>query len=927
MAIGAAPDRAAGAALSYLGGRSFVDDRALLLELFTAVLAESEGPRAVELHERAAALGKRARADSHDAARELEQLVASLSLDDAQLLLRSLSRWFQLINLAEDNERVRRLRRRERERGERPRPGSLRDAVLHLAERGVTASELRETLARSELRLVLTAQPTEARRRTTVEKLARIFARLRDLDERPPVPGDEAAARRAIAGTIQELWGSDEVRPATPTVLDEVHAGLVYFASTLHAVVPELYRELEAAIEEVYPGEEVGVPPLLTFGTWMGGDRDGNPNVTAAATAEALEMMRGACLHLLESRVELLAQRVSLSERLADGSEELSATLASLVARLPDEAARLERRNPEEPYRRFFSLMAARVRATREGAREGYADPAELLAELRVAQRSLERGQGRFIARTQLHDTIRQVEVFGFHFARLDLREHAARHRDAIGEVLGALGVHDGYGSLAPAERVPVLAREIAERRPLIPADLSGFSAETREVVETFRTTAALLRGRHAGAVQAYVVSGTEEPADLLEVLLLMKESGLSRAGGEGAMLRIVPLFEAEESLERSAETMATLLDLPVYRTALRAVGDEQEVMIGYSDSNKDAGYVASGWATYRAQLALAEVLGRAGVAWVFFHGRGGALGRGGGPANRAIHAQPPGTVAGRMKMTEQGEVLSAKFSLPAVAHRELELTGSAVLVSTLDSEPAADAERDERFTEVMTEMARGSAEVYRDLVYGDPGLQAFFHAGTPVDEISRLQLGSRPARRRASRDIADFRAIPWVFSWTQARIVLPAWFGLGSALDAAMTEYGLDLLQEMEREWPFFSALLSNAEMACAKADLAVGRRYAALVEDRAVRKRIWGRIEAEFGLTCRSLLSVTGQERLLAREPQLRASIDRRNPYVDPMSLIQVELLRRSRRRTAGEEDEALARASFLAINGIAAGMRNTG
>ena len=890
------------------------------------MLAASEGERAVTLHERAAELGKQSRAGDHAATRALEQLVAALSLDDAQVLMRSLSRWFQLMNLAEDNERVRRLRRRERAHADAPRGGSLRAAVHHLAERGTTAAELREMLAGAELRLVMTAHPTEARRRTTVEKLARIFARLRDLDERPPRPGDEAAAQRALAGTIQELWGSDEVRAAAPTPLDEVHAGLVYFASTLHRVVPELYRELEAAVEEAYPGEEIEVPPLLTFGSWMGGDRDGNPNVTAAVTAEALEMMRTACLHLLEERIELLAQRVSLSDRLVDRSPDLETALEELAERFPDEAARLQRRNPEEPYRRFFSLLVARVRATREDLAAGYASPAELLADLRLAQRSLQAGQGQFVAATQLHDTIRQVEVFGFHFARLDIREHAARHSAAIAEVLSALGVHEAYGSLAPAERSALLAREIAQRRPLIPSDLSGLSAETQEVVGTFRTLGQLLRGRHAGAIQSYVVSGTEEPAHLLEVLLLMKESGLAEAGGEGALLRIVPLFESEESLDRSPVTLRALLELAVYRAALRAAGDEQEVMIGYSDSNKDAGYVASGWATYRAQVAIAEELERHGVAWVFFHGRGGALGRGGGPANRAIHAQPPGTVAGRMKMTEQGEVLSAKFSLPEIAHRELELTGSAVLVSTLEPASGPDAERLERYGEVMTEMARRSAEVYRELVYGDPSLETFFHAATPVDEISRLQLGSRPARRRATRDIAGFRAIPWVFSWTQARIVLPAWFGLGSALEAAAEAHGLDLLQEMEREWPFFSALLSNAEMACAKADLAVGRRYAELVEDRALRERIWSRIEAEFGRTCRALLAVTAQERLLAREPLLRASIDRRNPYVDPMSLLQVELLRRSR-AADGSDGEELARASFLAINGIAAGMRNTG
>ena len=681
MATEAAPS----APLSYLGGRSFVDDRALLLELFTAVLEASEGEQAVALHERAAALGKRSRSGDHGATRELEELVGSLSLDDAQVLMRSLSRWFQLMNLAEDNERVRRLRRRERAHAGAARPGSLRAAIEHLAERGATAGELRDMLARAELRLVMTAHPTEARRRTTVEKLARIFARLRDLDERPPVPGDEVAAHRALAGTIQELWGSDEVRAASPTPRDEVHAGLVYFASTLHRVVPELYRELDAAVEAAYPGEQIPVPPLLTFGSWMGGDRDGNPNVTAAVTAEALEMMRTACLHLLSERLELLAQRVSLSDRLVDRSPELEAALEQLAGRFPEAAARLQRRNPEEPYRRFFSLLVARVRATRENHAGGYASPAELLADLRLAQRSLRAGQGEFIAATQLHDTIRQVEVFGFHFARLDIREHAGapRRRDRRGAVRARRprGLRARSRPRSAARCWRARSRSAARSSP---SDLSRLSDETQEVVGTFRALAALLRGRHAGAIQSYVISGTEEPAHLLEVLLLMKESGLAEPGGGHAQLRIVPLFESEDSLERSPETLRAVLETPVYRTALRAVGEEQEVMIGYSDSNKDAGYVASGWATHRAQVALAEELERHGVAWVFFHGRGGALGRGGGPANRAIHAQPPGTVAGRMKMTEQGEVLSAKFSLPEIAHRELELAGSAVLVSTL---------------------------------------------------------------------------------------------------------------------------------------------------------------------------------------------------------------------------------------------------
>jgi phosphoenolpyruvate carboxylase len=424
--------------------------------------------------------------------------------------------------------------------------------------------------------------------------------------------------------------------------------------------------------------------------------------------------------------------------------------------------------------------------------------------------------------------------------------------------------------------------------------------------------------------VRSYIVSGTGGPADLLQVLLLMKEAGLACPGGAAAKLRIVPLFESGETLAGAADTMRALLAVPVYRTALRAVGDEQEVMIGYSDSNKDVGYVASGWATYCAQVRLARVLREHGVAWTFFHGRGGALGRGGGPANLAIRAQPPGTVLGRMKMTEQGEVLSAKYSVPEIAHRELELTASAVLGGALNGENGPDAARRAVYGERMAEMARRSAKAYRALVYEDPSFTDFFHSATPVDEISRLQLGSRPAKRKTSGDIADLRAIPWVFSWTQARINLPAWYGLGTALAATADAVGLEELREMRRSWPFFSALFSNAEMACAKADLGIARRYAALCEDDETRERIWSLIEAEFQLTVRLLVQVAEGERLLDSEPVLQASIDRRNPYVDPLSFIQVQLLRRIR---AGGAGDTLSWASFLTINGIASGLRNTG
>jgi len=904
--------------------RSFADDRALLLETLTDVVRMSDGADVLALHERAVGLARQAREGDEGAAQILAELVAGLGLDEAELLVRTLTRWFQLVNLAEDNERIRRLAAREAANAPAPRRGSMRDAVERLAAAGAGAGDVGDLLAGAEIRLVLTAHPTEARRRTTIEKLARVFTVLRELDERPATP--EGVARRRLLPTVQALWSSDELRAVSLTVLDELRASLVWFATTLSDRVPEVYRDLEAALEERYPGEEIEVPPLLSFGTWIGGDRDGNPNVTPEVTVEALRLMRNRCVRHLEGRVELLAGRVSVSERVAGPVDGLEGILAEGERSFPALAAELRELNPEEPYRRAFTFLRERLRATRKAEPGGYAGPHELLADLRAAEGALRASGNGYVAGGELRDVIRQVEVFGFHFARMDVREHAKRHRAALAEVFEEVGVMDDYASLPPAERADVLCRAIAERRPLIPADTGGFGDATREVIATFRVVRELMDTGHRDALQAYVVSGTESAADLLEVLLLMKEASLAAAGGERALLRIVPLFEAGATLEAAADTMDELLGRPEYRAALRAMGDEQEVMIGYSDSNKDAGYVASGWGTYKAQERVTDVLRAHGATWTFFHGRGGAIGRGGGPTSVAIAALPPGTVGARLKMTEQGEVLAAKYAVGPVAHRELELTASSTLVSGTDVARAPDAARLERFRAVMEEMGARSTAAYRALVYEDADFPAFFKAATPIEEISRLRLGSRPAKRKADGGIEDLRAIPWVFSWTQSRMIVPAWYGLGTALAAAREQEGLELLQEMERDWPFFAGLLSNAEMACAKADLHIARRYAELWEDEAARERLWAAVAEEFERTRTELLRVVGGDRLLDRSPVLQASIDRRNPYVDPLSFLQVELLRRV--RAAGEEpSERLGRLSLLAINGIAGGLRNTG
>jgi phosphoenolpyruvate carboxylase len=903
------------------------------LELLGATLDEvcNAGGAAeiLGLRTQAVELARHARAGDAAAGDALERMVGQLDLDQIELLIRSLTRWFQLINLAEDNERVRRIRAREAREWPAPRRGSIDEAVSRMAQHGVTAEAMRALLERSEIRLVMTAHPTEARRRTTIDKQARIFHELRALDDR--LGRDVEQAHERIRATVQELWGSDELRAISPTVLDEVRGGLVHFTSTLVDVVPRVYRELDRAVRDAYPGADLPTPPLLRFGSWIGGDRDGNPFVTPQTTVQTLELLREQCLRFLEGRLETIAGRLSFSSRITTPGPQLAELLTLGEEMFPVLAERVAAINSEEPYRRVLTFIRERLRATAAGVDGGYAAPDELLADLKLVERALVSDGGEFSAAGDLRDVICQVEVFGFHFATLDIRQHVKIHRAALDEVFDVLGVAPGYALMLEEERAVLLARHIAERRPLIPADISRFSDPTREAIETFRMVKNVLSGSHRGAIDAYVISGTEAPSDVLEVLLLMKEASLARAGGTEAQLRIVPLFEAGATLAAAPDTLTTLLETPVYREALRAVGDHQEIMVGYSDSNKDVGYLASGWGTYRAQSRIAELLRSRGISWIFFHGRGGAIGRGGGPTNDAILSLPPGTVDGRLKMTEQGEVLTAKYTVGEIAHRELELTTSATLFASgatrLDlgsAAPALAAEHAEQYEQVLNEMAETSETMYRQLVHEDPDFVEFFLNATPVEEVSRLRLGSRPARRQASSGIDDLRAIPWVFAWTQSRIVLPAWLGLGTALREARERHGLETLQAMTAEWPFFASLIGNAEMGCSKADPGIARRYVALWDNVGARDRIWGVLDAELELTRAELVAIRGGSRLLDSEPVLQASIDRRNPYVDPLSFVQIELLKRRRR---GSDSEELARLSLLAINGIASGLRNTG
>lgn len=904
--------------------RTISDDIYFLGDLLGEVITAQAGSDAFELEEAVRGLAKSHRTGDPEAGAQLSALIAGVSIDEAILLIRAFTSYFQLINLSEDNERIRRIRRREAETFPAARRGSIREAIELLKERGMNGADVAALLQRAQVRLVMTAHPTEARRRTILEKQARIFRALRELDEQDLLPREVDRMRDRLAATVAELWSSSEVRAVRMKVSDEIQANLIHFRTSLYHVVPEIYRDLEEAVTDIFPNDFIPVPSFLTFGSWVGGDRDGNPFVTPAATREALVMMRDSCLTALDERFGQVAGRISVSTMIAGEFPELDRRLEANRARFPEAAARLMAENVDEPFRQLLTLMRERVRATRFELPGAYQRPAELVDDLRLIERTLiDRGEA-LIVGGDLHDLIRQVEVFGFHYARLDIRDHSRRHERAIDEAFRLTGIAENYAALPEAERLAVLSREIASLRPIVPLDLDQFSAEAAEVIETFRTIRELLDGKHQDALGTYVISAGEAASDVLEVLLLMKEAGLAGPGGQNTRLPIAPLFEQGESLAASEGIMRELLMQPVYRNALAAQGNAQEVMLGYSDSNKELGYLASSWALYEAQVKLKDLFNAFGVDYTFFHGRGGSVGRGGGPSNVAILAQPAGTVRGRIKMTEQGEVVAGRYGLREIAHRELELITGAVLVSTVGLLDAPSGERLHGYERVMGAMAARSTAVYQALVYDDNGFVSFFEQMTPIREISELKLGSRPARRTTSHRIEDLRAIPWVFSWTQARVLLPGWYGLGSALEAAALHYGLPYLQEMESSWPYFAALLSNAEMALAKADLRVAAQYIELVEPPELRERVWSQMTEEFERTVRLLLDVTGQQALLDRDPVLQRSIARRNPYVDPLSFIQVELLKRFRDNGSVE---AFLRPVLLSINGIAGALKNTG
>jgi len=883
---------------------------------------------------------------SHDDPRLRQRLIALIDRLDPDTLthvVRAFNVYFSLVNIAEQAFQYRQ-RRRELSAGGPLWLGSFDDTLREFQRQGIQPEQLRELFAQTRYIPVFTAHPTESKRRTIMESLRRIYETAEQLDQGRIGKEQRQEIIDALEAEIQILWKTDEVRAQRPRVKDEIRNGLYYFRESLFDAVPRTCRNLEKALTRIYgPGHGVEVGGLFRFGSWIGGDRDGNPFVKPETTVTALRLhMREVLCHYLRLLDEL-RHRLTQSSRLITPSEAFSASLAADNERYGERCfGDHPHRFATEPYRRKLYIMRYRLRQTLRAVSarldgedcgdctDRYRSEKELLGDLRLIRDSLiSHGDGR-IAAGRLQDVIRTVETFGFFLMQLDIRQESTRHSEAVAEVCAAAGLGD-YAALAEAERCSLLARLIAAGDP--PAlDRAVLGEETRETLEVFD----VIRRMHAEvspeAFGNYVISMTHSASHVLEVMFLAWCCGLAgRRDGEWfCQVRPSPLFETIEDLAHVELVLTALLGNDTYRALLAASGNQQEVMLGYSDSCKDGGILASSWSLYEAQQKIIAITGRMGVGCRLFHGRGGTVGRGGGPTHEAILAQPPGTVHGQIKFTEQGEVLSYKYGHPVTAVYELTMGLTGLMKASRSLITAVEPDRPEDQA-LMAELADIGERAYRDLVDRTEGFLDYFYEVCPVDEIGMLNIGSRPSHRnRANRSKESIRAIPWVFGWAQSRHTLPAWYGIGSALAEwrGSDPTRLERLRGLYREWPYFRALLSNTQMALFKAQMDIAREYTRLAHDRQQAQAIFERIRGEYERTLTEVLAVAEIEVLLQENPGLHLSLLRRDPYLDPLNHIQIALLARYRNEALPEEERERWRDPLLrSINAIAAGMRNTG
>jgi len=845
--------------------------------------------------------------------RELKErmvaLVRSMSVGDAYQIVKAFGTYFELTNLAETNHRKRRLRATRFAAGDKDKPGSMRGTLRRMREAGISGPDALAFLNQVEVTPVFTAHPTEVARRVVLFKRRRIARELEKLDLLPLTDAAASQGQEAILAEITTLWQSDEVRRKKPTVQDEIRMGVNHYPASLITPLPHFYQDMAAAFREVYDLPLTGheLPAVVRFGSWTGGDRDGNPFVTTDTTRIALQMARETILSHYLGDIDDLRELLTPSSCRTGFPPELAAAVDRYCTTIPSLVPKISSYPECEQYRRFLAFVLHRLRCTQAepGDPEAYPDAAAFEADLILVRNSLVARGGERLARSYVDPILRRVDTFGFHLHTLDIRQHARVHANAVAELSAGALVQSSHGQV-----------------PATP------SAETVGLLETMRTLAALKFRYPPESMRNYVISGAESVTDVLSLVWLLELCGVQVAAqpdGRDPGLMPVPLFESIDDLRNAPDICRTLWNMPDYAPYLDSWQRRQEVMLGYSDSNKDGGMLTSTWEIYKAHRALHRVADECGVRLRLFHGRGGTVGRGGGPTYRAITAQPPGAFSGALRITEQGEVINWKYSDAILSERNLELMVAASLDS-LSLVPRTGQGNTAAWEETMERLSSSAYRFYRECIADNPDIMPYFEQATPVLEFELAKIGSRPAKRSASRDLNELRAIPWGFGWMQSRHVIPAWFGVGHALERFVEKdaNGMEVLQEMLAHFPFFNDLIRNVELALTKVDLPLASLYAGLVADAALRERVFNMVMEEFQRTQRLILAVTRQKELLERNPSLARSIRLRNPYVDPLSMIQIELLRR---RRAGKGNEELDYVLAATINGIASGLRNTG
>jgi phosphoenolpyruvate carboxylase len=902
------------------------NDIRLLGRILGDTVRDQEGADVFDLVERIRQTSIRFhRDDDRPARRELEIILDGMSISQTVRIVRAFSYFSHLANIAEDQNNIRQMRARA-SAGGAPGPGTLALTLAHARTAGFSAADLRRFFAEALVSPVLTAHPTEVRRKSTIDREMEIAALLDRRERVQLTPQEIETDGEQLRREVLTLWQTNLLRRTKLTVLDEVANGLSFYDYTFLHEVPRLHCALEDRLNEGDSAAPAELASFLRMGSWIGGDRDGNPFVTAEVMRGTLRMQSSRILRFYLEELHALGAELSLAAHLAGVSKDLRA----LAARSPDTSPH----RSGEPYRLAVSGIYARLTATAlkldvettrqpVGEAAAYDSVKEFKTDLDILYRSLVSNNSRVIARGRLRLLRRAVDCFGFHLASLDMRQNSAVHERTVAELIDAATPGMSYLALNEEARIALLSSELRNARPLT-SSFVKYSDETLGELAVFHEAAKAHSRFGAEAIPQCIISMCKGVSDMLEVALLLKEAGLVDPSGRSA-INIVPLFETIEDLQASSAIMDRMLSMHDYRKLVDSRGAVQEVMLGYSDSNKDGGFVTSGWELYKAEIGLIEVFDRHHVRLRLFHGRGGSVGRGGGPSYDAIIAQPGGAVNGQIRITEQGEIISSKYSNAEVGRNNLEILAAATLQASL-LQPRHSAPSGE-YLKAMEQLSALAFKAYRGLVYETEGFADYFWASTVITEIATLNIGSRPASRKKTREIEDLRAIPWVFSWAQCRLMLPGWYGFGSAVESWISQNpdkGMPFLRELYREWPFFRTLLSNMDMVLAKSSIAIASRYAELVPDADLREKIFGRIRSEWQSSIEKLLDIMGQERLLQGNPLLERSIRNRFPYLDPLNHVQVELLKEHR---AQNPDEQVLRGIQITINGISAGLRNSG